>query len=111
MAEQLADQIPNRCDDSLVAVYCEYEGDHTQPYTFFLGCLVDAGTEVPEGFSSQVIPAGRFVRRRAVGSMPAALMREWADIWSSDLHRSFLADFEIHDPTEPESVNIYIGID
>ena len=28
----------DKLDPDPVAVYCDYDGDHTQPYTFFLGC-------------------------------------------------------------------------
>ena len=110
MAEQLAAQIPQRSDGNLIAVYCEYDGDHTKPYTFFLGCVVDSGAEPPSGFVSRMIPAGDYVKRQASGPMPAALMSEWTAIWSLDLNRSFVADFEIHDPNAPEAVDIFIGV-
>ena len=111
MAEQLAEKIANRADGKLIAVYCDYEGDHTKPYTFFLGCVVDRIADLPNGFSSRRIPGGRYVKRRAVGEMPHALVKEWTSIWESSLDRSFIADFEIHDPKSPESVDIFIGID
>lgn len=110
MAEQLADQIPHRADGNLIAVYCDYDGDQTQPYTFFLGCIVDLLAELPMGLTTRVIPAGRYIKRKAVGPMPAGLFKEWQNIWSSDLDRTYVADFEIHDPTQPDNVDVFVGV-
>lgn len=110
MSEQLAAQIPGRTDDKLIAVYCEYEGDHTQPYTFFLGCVVAEDAEPPAGFTARTIPAGQYLKRQATGEMPAALIQEWSEIWASDLERNFVADFEIHDPATPDSVDLFLGV-
>ena len=110
MANQLATKIPNRADNNLIAAYCDYDGDHTGPYTFFLGCVVTHGTAVPDGFTTQTIPSARYVRRQANGTMPAALVAAWGDIWTSDMARVYDVDYEIHDPTSPESVDIYVGV-
>ncbi|WP_259632442.1 GyrI-like domain-containing protein [Stieleria sedimenti] len=40
MADGLADEIPERADEQLIAAQFDYRGDHTQPYTLFLGCEV-----------------------------------------------------------------------
>ena len=110
MAEQLAAQIPNRSDGHLIAIYCDYDGDHTEPYTFFLGCTVNDASDLPSGFTIRTLPAGRYVRRHAAGEMPAALVTAWRDIWTSDLDRAYDADFEIHDPTSPQAVDIFVGV-
>ncbi len=109
--DKLSAGIPARKDNHLIAVYCEYDGDHTQPYTFFLGCAVADDAEPPEGFSRRTIPAGNYVRYAASGEMPRAIMETWQQIWKADLNRSFVADFEIHDPASPHDVAIYVGVE
>ena len=110
MADKLADQIPNRADHCLVAAYCDYDGDHTDPYTFFLGCTVTSSESVPDGFTRRVILSGRYLRREAKGTMPEALMAEWGSIWTSGIDRLYKLDFEIHNPDQPGCVDIYIGV-
>lgn len=110
LEERLATQIPNRSDDKLIAVYCDYDSDHTQPYTFFLGCCVHDDTEPPNGLTARKIDAGRYTKRRVNGPMPAELLKAWTDIWQSDIDRAYQADFEIHDPSQPESVEIFVGL-
>ena len=110
MDHQLADRIPNRVDANIIAVYCDYDGDHTQPYTFFLGCAVTNSNTIPDGFTTRTISTGQYHRRRANGTMPAALMAAWSDLWTSDLNRSYKTDFEIHDLASPNSVDIYVGV-
>lgn len=110
MSNQIATRIPNRTDENVVAIYCEYEGDYTKPYTLFLGCVVEDATDVPDDFVSRKIPAGQYVKRIASGAMPDALIRAWVGIWNSQLERSYETDFEVHDPTRPEHVEIHLGV-
>lgn len=109
MGEALGDQIPERVGATVVAVYAEYEGDHTKPYTFFLGCPVSPGTAAPEGFRRRTVPAGRFARFVAQGEMPGALMETWAAIWNAPITRGFDVDYEVHDPTVPDGAEIFIS--
>ena len=52
------EKIPGKSDDNVLAVYHQYEGDHTRPFSYFIGCKVEAGTPAPEGMDSLVIPGG-----------------------------------------------------
>ena len=106
-----ADEIPGRIDDTIVAVYAEYEGDHTQPYTFFLGCPVAAGTEVPPGMVARELPGGAYACFRSEGEQPKAMIDTWQGIWSAPLQRSFRVDYEVHYPSEPQRVDILIGFE
>ncbi len=96
--------------DRIYAVYCEYEGDHTAPYTFFLGRAIEPGEETPAGFVRRTVPAGRFARFVAEGEQPAAMMQTWVGIWNLDLDRRFETDYEIHARTDPTRVEIYVGV-
>lgn len=110
LVEELAEEIASRADDKLIAVYCDYEGDHTQPYTFFLGCEVIDVACCPDGYVLREIPVGDFVEFPSRGKMPRALMDTWQEIWGSNLKRSFIADFEVHDPATPDEVSVYVGV-
>lgn len=108
--ENLADDIPERLDDCTVAMYFNYEGDHTQPYMFFLGCEVGDVACVPDGFALRTTPVGEYAEFVAVGEMPQSLIEKWQQIWSMDIKRNFAADYEIHDPAAPNAVAIYVGV-
>jgi hypothetical protein len=38
--------------DEVLAVYHRYEGDYTKPFSYFIGCKVKTGSEVPQGLNS-----------------------------------------------------------
>ncbi|TWU45892.1 Bacterial transcription activator, effector binding domain [Novipirellula aureliae] len=110
MAERLADDIPSRADDCLIAAYYDYEGDHTKPYTFFVGCEVVDVACAPDGFVLKEIPANDYVPFPARGDMPQALIETWQRIWASDLQRNYNIDFELHNPAMPDEVMVYVGV-
>ena len=102
-------------DDDVVAVYCEYEGDHTRPYTFFLGrrigpdgCLPEG---LPEGIVRRRVPAGKFARIVSVGEQPGAMIAAWQEIWGMPLARRYDHDFEVHPAADPTRVEIHVGVD
>lgn len=109
MGEGLAAGIPGRIGASVIAVYCEYEGDHTAPYTFLLGCPVEPGTPVPAGYEARELPGGSYACFAAEGEQPQALMETWGQIWSADITRAFEVDYEVHDPATPSRVEICVS--
>ena len=100
----------DKLDDDVIAVYCEYEGDHTQPYPFFLGYRVAAGAEVAEGLVQRQVPGGSFAKVVSLGEQPAALIESWQTIWGAPLARRDDADYEIHSASDRSRVEIYVGI-
>jgi predicted transcriptional regulator YdeE len=110
IGEGLAQRIPGALDGDVWAVYCEYEGDHTQPYTFFLGCRVPADTRAPAGMVRRDVPGGAFARVAAHGEQPRALIEAWQAIWELPLDRAYLADYERHPVDDPGQVEIFVGI-
>ncbi|MEQ9411105.1 MAG: GyrI-like domain-containing protein [Fuerstiella sp.] len=108
--EDIAEEIPERADETLIAAYHSYEHDHTRPYTFFLGCEVIDVACAPDGFVLREIPAGTYEAFSAQGEQPQALIDAWKRIWDSDLRRTYAVDFEVHDPNSPDLVEIFIGI-
>ena len=97
-------------DDDVVAVYCEYEGDHTRPYTFFLGRKIEPGTEVAQGRAHRRGPGGAVARVVAEGEQPAALIGAWQAIWTVPLERKYDHDYEIHPQADRERVEIFVGV-
>ena len=97
-AEQIPTKIPGERKNEVYAVYHDYEGDHLQPFAYFIGCVVEAGTEVPEGMVGMKIPQGSYHRSLAKGKMPDCIGQAWQEIWQSDIPRSFQVDYEVYGP-------------
>lgn len=38
--ENFVERIPNKLGDEIYAVYFDYEGDNTEPFSYFIGCKV-----------------------------------------------------------------------
>lgn len=107
-------KIPQRIEDKVYAVYFDYEGDHTKPYSYFIGCRIEPGSPVPEDMESVVIPPGDFKMFTAKGKMPECIGTTWGKIWEADIKRAYKADFEIYDERsrdwENAEVDIFISI-
>ena len=61
------------------------------------------------------VPTARYQEFVAQGPMPQALIEEWISIWkyydtNTKQQRTYLVDFEEHNPHNYEQVNIYIGV-
>lgn len=95
--ENYVDKIPNKLSDEILAVYYQYEGDHTKPFAYFIGCKVRNDTEVPQGLESLIIPKGTFQKINSKGKMPDCVANTWKEIWSSNIPRAYQADFEVYD--------------
>jgi predicted transcriptional regulator YdeE len=96
IAGNYAEKIPGKSDDSVLAVYHQYEGDHTRPFSYFIGCKVEAGTTAPEGLDSLVIPRGSYQIIVSSGKMPGCIADTWKEIWKSDIPRAYQTDFEVY---------------
>jgi predicted transcriptional regulator YdeE len=104
------DKINNRLSDEIYAVYFDYEGDHTQPFSYFIGCKVEGDNVLPEGMQSLTIPAGTFVKVMAEGKMPDCVASSWKDIWQSKIDRAYKFDFEIYDERSQDWSNAAVEI-
>ncbi|HEX3000972.1 MAG TPA: GyrI-like domain-containing protein [Methanoregula sp.] len=109
-------RIPHRVNPPVMyAVYTDYEKDWTAPYTYLLGCGVTRADKVPEGMEVCHIPAQTYAVFRAKGRMPDEIVAVWANVWSSDLPRTYTYDFEVYDKrfTRPvaKEADIYVAVD
>lgn len=108
--ENYAERIPGKLSDEVLAVYHQYEGDYTKPYSYFIGCKVKTGSEVPHGLDSLIIPKGTYQKIKAKGKMPDCVANAWKEIWSSDIPRAYRADFEVYDERSRDWNNAEVEI-
>jgi predicted transcriptional regulator YdeE len=96
-SEELFGKIPGKKDNAIYAVYFDYEGDHTQPFSYFIGCKVGSDSELPENLQSLEVPTSTYVKKVTSGQMPNCIADGWRAIWESDIDRSYGYDFEMYD--------------
>ncbi len=113
--ENIPAKIPNKVNGDILALYTDYEGDFTQPYSWILGCEVSSLDEVPEGLVGKVIPASKYAVYTTKEPFPQGLIAAWQAVWNSKLHRSYTSDFEVYaadfDPQKNPEVKLYIAIE
>jgi predicted transcriptional regulator YdeE len=111
-----AAKIPQRVVPPVMyAVYSDYEKDWTRSYSYLLGCGVTRAGAVPEGMEVRLIPAQTYAVFKAKGRMPDEILAVWANVWASDLPRTYTYDFEVYDkrfarPSAREA-DVYVAID
>ena len=97
MAENTASRIPNRVGETIYAIYTDYEGDHTQPYTMVIGCNVSNLDNIPEDFTVKIVPSSTYTKFTAKGDLTKdAVINTWMDIWNTNLNRTYTTDIEIY---------------
>ncbi|MBZ2164546.1 GyrI-like domain-containing protein [Methanobacterium spitsbergense] len=108
--------IPNRLDNNVLAIYTNYEGNFTKPYTYILGCAVNSLSDIPDGMIGKSISSAKYEIFTAKGKMPDKIVEVWQYIWSPeiDVKRSYVTDFEVYgdkyNDLENSEVEIYIGV-
>lgn len=110
----LAGKLDDRESDDLYCVYTDYESDHNDYYTAILGCKVSSIEYLPDGFTGKAIAAGRYAVFTGEGKFPANVGATWAHIWSTDLPRTYTADFDmyhINQNFEDSDVKVYVAVD
>ena len=114
ITEGFPDRIPGKQSDEVYAVYYQYEGDYTKPFSFFLGCKVNDSTEVPDGLDSLIIPDAKYQIFNSRGVIPECITDTWKEVWNSDILRTYKADFEVYGEKSKAwndaEVEIYISI-
>jgi predicted transcriptional regulator YdeE len=108
--ENFAERIPGKLGDEIYAVYFDYEGDHTQSFSYFIGCKVEIGTPAPNGMVNLIIPSGSFMKVVAKGKMPDCVATSWQDIWNSKIERAYKYDFEIYNERSKDWNNAEVEI-
>lgn len=112
--ENIPSKIPNKVNDNILALYTDYEGDYTKPYSWMLGYEVSHLDQIPEGLVGKVIPESNYAVFTTQGEFPGGLIAAWQAIWKANFHRAYTSDFEVYsfdfDPQKNPQVKIYIAI-
>lgn len=113
--ENMAGKIPNKINQDLLAVYTNYEGDYTKPFTYLIGCEVSSLDNIPEKMIGIEVRASLYAVFIAKGAFPQSMSSTWQAIWGSGVKRSYITDFEVYrsdfNPQNNPEVKIYIAID
>lgn len=116
LAQNAPAKIPHRAVPPVMyAVYSDYEKDWTGMYSYLLGCGVTRTGVVPAGMEARHIPPQTYAVFRAKGRMPDEITGVWANIWASELPRTYTYDFELYDQrfTRPSAkeAEIWVAVD
>jgi predicted transcriptional regulator YdeE len=116
----LMDKIPNKADQSIVAMYTDYASDKNGEYTFLLGAKVNSDANVPAGMVAKKVPAGKYaIFTTEKGPGPKVVPEAWMKINSLPQSalggdRVYHSDFEVYDQraADPQNLqaDIYVGI-
>jgi predicted transcriptional regulator YdeE len=77
-------------------VYTDYESDFNGPYTTIIGCKVSSLKDIPNGLIGKTIPDSKYQVYKSTGKLSISLAKTWEEIWNSDIHRRYSADFDIY---------------
>jgi predicted transcriptional regulator YdeE len=109
-SEKVAARIPNKLGEEVYAVYFEYEGDHTQPYSYFIGCKVETDAAGLPGLDTLLISSEDCVKIEAKGKMPDCVANAWRGIWNTVIDRAYQYDFEKYDDRSKDWSNAEVDI-
>ena len=122
LSQNLLTKIPDRVDQSIIAVYTDYATDWRGQYTFILGAKVQPVSipVIPEGMVVKTVPAGKYaVFTSERGPVAKVVVETWKQIWAyyqvpANGQRAYRADFEVYDQrtADPNNaqVDIYVGV-
>lgn len=117
--ENISSLITNKINNDIYAVYTDYVGDHTQPYTIIIGHRVSGLDNIPAGINGVTIESGNYEKFTATGKMEDnVVFLKWLEIWKQNLNRKYITDFEVYkegcfqqaEASDNISVDIFIGI-
>lgn len=110
--EGIYEAIPNKENAKALGIYSDYAGGAMDDYNITVACEVTEGGQQPEGTVIKTIPAGRYAKFIVKGDMRTAVAEFWTKLWSMDLPRTFICDFEEYqdDCMEETEIHVYIGL-
>jgi predicted transcriptional regulator YdeE len=110
-SETIMSKIPNKIDETIYAIYTDYESDYTGKYTAIIGLRINELNNIPDGMVGRNFEGGIYKKFIAKGEMPQAIVKQWQYIWKNDkkLNRKYTADFEIYNE-DSEVVEILVAV-
>lgn len=111
-SENCYPQITGRVNEKSLGIYTDYSDEEKADYTVLAACEVSEAASVSEPLIVRKIPAGRYAKFVVRGNMVTAVYKFWQELWSMDLPRAFVCDFEEYQNADPENaeIHIYIGL-
>ena len=109
--EKIQDQILNKVNNNIYAIYTDYETDFNGAYTTIIGLPVKSLENIPNGFVGITVKKGSYKKFVSKGKMPEAIVKTWMEIWSDNKlnkQRSYNVDFTIHDEKYYEGNNAQV---
>lgn len=94
--QSIGQDVENRVDDVIYAVYSDYEGDHTKPYRLTIGYKIKGAPQMKDHLYHVEVQSADYAMMGAIGEQPKALIETWTAVWQSDLDRKFETDFEVY---------------
>ncbi|MDP1724140.1 MAG: GyrI-like domain-containing protein [Alphaproteobacteria bacterium] len=118
----LSTKITNRQKpNTTYCAYTDYESDHHDDFTYFIGEEVSSFDNLPKEFTALTIPTQNYAKfTKGPGPMPDICIDLWQNIWQMNpkdfgAPRSYQTDFEIYDERALDHqhvvFDIFIGID
>ena len=117
--EGTINQIPNKVDKSIIAVYTDYVSDANGDYTYILGARVKPGSKAPAGMVAKQIPTGKYLDFDSEqGALPLVVPKVWRHIAeyfqaTGAPARVYKADYEVYDAAmDPNdaSTHVFVGV-
>lgn len=109
-------KISDKANSYTLGIYTDYSSDEKGDYTFMSACEVTSAS-ANDMLEVKKIPAGKYAEFEIIGEMDTAaqlkeIQRLWQEIWTMDLERSFLFDFEEYRSADPNraDIRVYIGL-
>ena len=97
--------------DTLVAVYKDYEDKERGKYNYILGApVIDEGQGCPSHMVEVTLPTGRYYAYSVPSQEPKDILEAWKHIWTLDndlFKRAFNIDYEWY---QDSKMTIYLSI-
>jgi predicted transcriptional regulator YdeE len=110
LTEGILDKIHDKVSNETFAVYFDYDGDKTMPFSYFIGCKVKNEAIIPQGLDSLIIPQANYKVVTAKGKMPECIAVAWKEIWEKDIPRAYQFDFEVYGEKSADWSNAEVPI-
>lgn len=105
--------LPHKTTQKAMGIYTDYTQDEKSDYTILTACEVSS--DIPrDSLPSDVVirrfPAATYAKFVVKGPMDTAVTQFWQELWTMDLPRTFICDFEEYQNSDMEQAEIHMYI-
>ncbi|UOU99894.1 effector binding domain-containing protein [Chryseobacterium daecheongense] len=110
--ERCFEKITGKIGNSIMAVYFDYEYDHSKPYSYFIGCVVNESAQIPDGMNELIVPSNYYLKFKCQGKFPNCVAQFWRNVWLNNdtYNRTYQYDFEVYDERSNDLENAKVDI-